>query len=140
MFNVDKIRTKLVCSRLELADIDSGSTNIRSHLVSIDLKLLHTLLQPIDISTQEHSLGTGLADTRLELEDACLDLVNIGAQSHHIQVDTVRDDALVLEFTANVLILAVAAVDVALLGEYVRAQLEHTGVQLVHAVMEMGER
>lgn len=139
MFQRKQISAKLTASALKLADINPRGEQIRPHLLRILLQVIHAPLQPINILTQEDGLGASLAKTRLQLEDACLDLFDIGAQGNHIQVDAVGDGAVVLELATDVLVLAVAAVDVAILGQDSGPQLEDPRVELVNAVMEIIE-
>lgn len=139
MVQGNQIGAKLAGGGLEFANINPRGTSLRPHLLQIRMKLIHTLLQPIDITTQEHRLGAGLTNTSLQLEDTSLDLVDIRAQGHNVEVDSVRDGTVGLEFAADVLVLTVPAVDIAILSKDGRSKFEHTRVQLIHAVMEMEE-
>ena len=136
----DEVSPELIGGSLELADVDTRGTSIGLHLLRIRLQLIHALLQTIDIAPQEHGLGTRLAKTRLQLKDTRLDLVDIGAQSDDIEIDAVGDGAMDVKFTADVVVLAVPAVDITILGEDGRAELVDPRVQLVHAVMEVDQR
>jgi hypothetical protein len=128
MVQGNQICAKLAGRGLQFADIDPRGTSLRPHLLQIRVNQIHTLLQPIDITTQEHRLGASLAKTTLQLEDTSLDLVDIRAQSHDVEIDSVGDGTVGLEFTADVLILAVPAVDIAILSKDGRSKFEHTRV------------
>lgn len=124
MIQGNQISAKLASSSLQLADVNARGTSIGPHLLRIRLKLIHTFLQAIDIAAQENRLGARLADTRLQLEDARLDLFDIRAEGDDIQIDPMRDGTVVLELVADMLIFPVAAVDVAILGQDRRPELE----------------
>lgn len=134
----EKIGTELVGSSLKLADVDARGTNIRLHLLCIRMELVQSLLHSIHIPTQEHRLCTRLADTRLQLKDTTPDLVDICPQGHHVEIDTVGDGVVVGKLATDVVILAVSSFDIAILGQYGRSKFKHTGVELIHAVVELG--
>jgi hypothetical protein len=96
---------------LEFADINPCSTRLCPDLLQVDVNLIPTLLHLVDIRTQ----------------------------CHDVEVNTVGDSTVGLEFTTDVLILTVSAVDIAILVKDGRSEFEHMRVKLIHAVMKMEE-
>lgn len=117
MIQGNQIGTKLVGDGLEFADFNARSAGITLDLLRITLELIHTLLQAIDVTSQKHSLCSGLTDARLQVKDTTPDLVDIGTQGDNIEIDSVRNGVMVGEFASDMVVLPVSAIDVAILGE-----------------------
>lgn len=117
MLQGHQIRAQLVAGSLKLADFNARGTGITPDLLRIRLKLIHTLLQAIDVTSQKHSLCSGLPDARLQVKDTTPDLVDVGTQGDNIEIDSMRDGVMVGEFASDMVVLPVSAIDVAILGE-----------------------
>ena len=137
MLQSDQICTKLTDGRVEFADLHATSAYVSLQVLDIGLNLIDILGQAVDVAAKENGLIAVLADAGLELRNPGLQLVEIGLQCHHVQVDTVGDGPVGLEFAANVFVFAVASVHVAILCQHAGAQLEQAGVQKGQAVVDM---
>lgn len=132
-----EIGADLAHSSLELADLDPTARDIGLELLDLSLHVVHVLPETVDVASQEGGIGAQLADARFELGDARLQLLDIGPQQGHIEIDAARDGVVVLELAADVFIFAVAAVDVAILGQDGGMQIQDAGVELVDAVVDV---
>lgn len=117
MLESNQIGSKLTKGRLNLADFDTRATDISLELFQIGQGLVEVLLQTIDITAEENTVCAGLADGGLKLKNTRLELVHIGPQRRDIQVNTIENGAVGIEFTADVFILAVSAVDITIFGQ-----------------------
>lgn len=113
MLKSKQVGSELAKRRLDLADFDTGAADIGVQLFQISQSLFQILLNTIDIAAEENALGAGLADGGLELKNPGLELVHIGPQRCHVEVNTVENGAMGIEFTADVFILAIPTVDIA---------------------------
>lgn len=137
MFQVHKIGADLADRSLKLTGLDPTATDVDLELFDFRLDIVHMLLETFDITSQEAGIGAPLDDVQLELGDTRLQLLNVGPQQGHVEIDTARDGVVVFKLATDVFILAVAAVNVAILGQDGGMQVEDTGVELVDAVVDV---
>ena len=102
---------------LKLADLNATATYAGLETVEVALYLLDVLLEAVDIVPQEAGLCSQLSNADLELRHAQLQVVDIRPQHGHVGIDTVSNGSMGFKFTADVLILAVATIDIAIFGE-----------------------
>lgn len=131
VLDLANICLKMIDFAFELKDGGFKMVNVRLKVVDVCFEILNISFEIIDVSFDQVRLCFQMADVRFEMVDVGFDLFRIGlhivdvgfkkvdicAQGDNIQINALRNTVMVVELLAYMLVFAVAAVGITILGQ-----------------------